>query len=37
MTKIVTATAVMRLVEGGKLDLNAPADEYFPRRAYKRF
>ncbi len=37
MTKIVTATAVMRLAEGGKLDLDAPADEYFPRRAYKRF
>jgi CubicO group peptidase (beta-lactamase class C family) len=29
MTKIVTATAVVRLVEGGKLDLDAPADEYF--------
>jgi CubicO group peptidase (beta-lactamase class C family) len=29
MTKIVTATAVMRLAEGGNLDLNAPADEYF--------
>jgi CubicO group peptidase (beta-lactamase class C family) len=29
MTKIVTATAVMRLAEGGKLDLDAPADEYF--------
>jgi CubicO group peptidase (beta-lactamase class C family) len=37
MTKIVTATAVMLLAEGGKLDLDAPADEYFPRRAYKRF
>ncbi len=29
MTKIVTATAVMRLAESGKLDLDAPADEYF--------
>ena len=29
MTKIVTATAVMRLAEGGKVDLDAPADEYF--------
>jgi CubicO group peptidase (beta-lactamase class C family) len=29
MTKIVTATAVMRLAEEGKLDLDAPADEYF--------
>ena len=29
MTKMVTVTAVMRLAEGGKLDLDAPADEYF--------
>jgi CubicO group peptidase (beta-lactamase class C family) len=29
MTKIVTATAVMRLAEGGNLDLDTPADEYF--------
>src|SRR5215218_7087669 len=29
MTKIVTATVVVRLAEGGKLDLDAPADEYF--------
>ena len=29
MTKIVTATAIMRLAERGKLDLDAPADEYF--------
>ena len=29
MTKIVTATAVLRLAEGGKLDLDASADEYF--------
>ena len=29
MTKIVTATAVMQLVERGDLDLDAPADEYF--------
>src|SRR3712207_1778165 len=29
MTKIVTATATLRLAEGGKLDLDAPADEYF--------
>jgi CubicO group peptidase (beta-lactamase class C family) len=29
MTKIVTATAVLRLAEGGNLDLDAPADEYF--------
>ena len=26
ITKIVTATAVLRLAEGGKLDLDAPAD-----------
>ena len=30
MTKIATATAVMRLAEEGKLDLDAPADEYYP-------
>jgi CubicO group peptidase (beta-lactamase class C family) len=30
MTKIVTATAVVRLAEEGKLDLDAPADEYYP-------
>ena len=29
MTKIVTATAVLRLAEGGNIDLNLPADEYF--------
>jgi CubicO group peptidase (beta-lactamase class C family) len=29
MTKIVTATAVLRLAEGGNLDLDASADEYF--------
>lgn len=29
MTKIVTATAIMRLAEGGHLDLDTPADEYF--------
>lgn len=29
MTKIVTATTVMRLAEDGYLDLDAPADEYF--------
>jgi CubicO group peptidase (beta-lactamase class C family) len=29
MTKIVTATAVVRLAEGGKLDLDAPADEFY--------
>jgi CubicO group peptidase (beta-lactamase class C family) len=29
MTKIVTATAVVRLAEDGKLDLDAPAEEYF--------
>src|SRR5829696_2791782 len=29
MTKIATATAVLRLAEGGKLDLDVPADEYF--------
>jgi CubicO group peptidase (beta-lactamase class C family) len=29
MTKIVTATAVVKLAEGGNLDLDAPADEYF--------
>jgi CubicO group peptidase (beta-lactamase class C family) len=30
MTKIVTATAVLRLAEGGKLDLDAPVTNYFP-------
>ena len=29
MTKIVTATAVMRLAEGGYLDLDTPAEENF--------
>ena len=29
MTKIATATAAMRLAEEGKLDLDAPADEYY--------
>jgi CubicO group peptidase (beta-lactamase class C family) len=29
MTKIVTATAVMRLAEEGAIDLDAPADEYY--------
>ena len=29
MTKIVTATAVLRLAEDGNLDLDAPVDEYF--------
>jgi CubicO group peptidase (beta-lactamase class C family) len=29
MTKIATATAVMRLAEDGRLDLDAPADEYY--------
>ena len=33
MTKIVTATAVLRLAEGGNLDLDAPVDENF--RAFK--
>jgi CubicO group peptidase (beta-lactamase class C family) len=33
MTKIVTATAVLRLAESGDLDLDAPADEYF--RSFK--
>jgi len=28
MTKSVTATAVLRLAESGKLDLDVPADEY---------
>jgi CubicO group peptidase (beta-lactamase class C family) len=30
MTKIVTATAAMRLAEGGDLDLDAPVTDYFP-------
>jgi CubicO group peptidase (beta-lactamase class C family) len=30
MTKIVTATAVLRLAEDGTLDLDVPADEYYP-------
>jgi CubicO group peptidase (beta-lactamase class C family) len=30
MTKIATATAVMRLAEEGGLDLDTPADEYYP-------
>ena len=29
MTKTVTATAIVRLAEEGKLDLDAPADEYY--------
>jgi CubicO group peptidase (beta-lactamase class C family) len=29
ITKIVTATAVLRLVEGGNLDLEAPVTDYF--------
>lgn len=29
MTKIATATAALRLAEGGDLDLDAPADEYW--------
>src|ERR671916_3166381 len=29
MTKIVTATALVRLAEEGKLDLDGPADEYY--------
>ena len=29
MTKIVTATAVVRLAEEGAIDLDAPADEYY--------
>jgi len=29
MTKIVTATAALKLAEDGNLDLDAPADEYF--------
>jgi CubicO group peptidase (beta-lactamase class C family) len=29
MTKIATATAVVRLAEEGRLDLDAPADEYY--------
>src|SRR5215211_765029 len=29
MTKIVTATAILRLAEDEKLDLDAPADEYY--------
>jgi CubicO group peptidase (beta-lactamase class C family) len=29
MTKIATATAVMRLAEEHKLELDAPADEYY--------
>jgi CubicO group peptidase (beta-lactamase class C family) len=29
MTKIVTATAVLRLAEGGNLDIDAPVDAYF--------
>ena len=33
MTKIATATAVVRLAEEGRLDLDAPADEYY--RAFK--
>jgi CubicO group peptidase (beta-lactamase class C family) len=33
MTKIVTATAVLKLAEDGNLDLDAPVDEYF--RSFK--
>ncbi len=30
MTKVVSVTAAMRLVEGGRLDLDAPVHEYLP-------
>ncbi|MFE3798205.1 serine hydrolase domain-containing protein [Nocardia tengchongensis] len=36
LTKIVTATAVMQLVDRGRLDLDAPAREYFPPLAVVR-
>ena len=36
MTKIVTATAVLRLVGAGKLDLDAPVVDYFPAFAVVR-
>ncbi|WP_437878402.1 serine hydrolase domain-containing protein [Sorangium sp. So ce513] len=36
MTKAVTATAVMMLVEEGKLDLDAPVDRWLPELANRR-
>jgi CubicO group peptidase (beta-lactamase class C family) len=36
MTKIVTATTVMRLAERGALDLDAPVNAYFPPFAVVR-
>jgi CubicO group peptidase (beta-lactamase class C family) len=36
MTKIVTATAALRLAERGSLDLDAPVTEYFPPFAVVR-
>jgi CubicO group peptidase (beta-lactamase class C family) len=36
MTKIVTATAVMQLAEQGRLNLDAPVNEYFPGFAVVR-
>ena len=33
MTKIVTTTAALQLVERGKLDLDAPVDQYLPEFA----
>jgi methyl acetate hydrolase len=33
MTKIITTTAALQLVERGKLDLDAPVDEYLPEFA----
>ncbi|WP_437819920.1 serine hydrolase domain-containing protein [Sorangium sp. So ce1078] len=36
MTKVVTATAVMMLVEEGKLDLDAPVDRWLPELANRR-
>ena len=30
MTKAITSTAVMQLVEKGKIDLDSPIEEYLP-------
>lgn len=35
-TKAITGTAVLQLVEEGKLDLDAPAKRYAPRSASSR-
>jgi CubicO group peptidase (beta-lactamase class C family) len=36
LTKTVTAYAALRLVEGGKFDLDRPLHEYFPKHVYQK-